>query len=54
MDDMVRLSVVHGDFKPGSVMKNKVSFGWPLVLASMKSFLETGKGIDIWAVKMAK
>jgi len=51
VEDMVRLSVVHGDFKPGSVMKNKVSQGWPLVLSSMKSFLETGKGIDIWATK---
>jgi len=49
--DMVRLNVVHGDFKPGSVMAGKVSFGWPLVLSSMKSFLETGKGIDIWAAK---
>ena len=47
--DLVRLNIVHGDFKPGSVMAGKVSMGWPLVLSSMKSFLETGKGIDIWA-----
>ena len=51
IDDMVRLNVVHGDFKPGSVMINKVSQGWPLVLASMKSYLETGKGLDIWTAK---
>ena len=51
IDDMVRLNVVHGDFKPGSVTVNKVSWGWPLVLASMKSYLETGKGLDIWAAK---
>ena len=51
IEDMVRLNVVHGDFKPGSVMTNKVSQGWPLVLASMKSYLESGKGLDIWAAK---
>jgi uncharacterized protein YndB with AHSA1/START domain len=49
--DMVRLSVVHGDFKPGSVMRDKISQGWPLVLSSMKSFLETGKAIDIMEIK---
>jgi hypothetical protein len=31
-------------------MVGKVSRGWPLVLSSMKSFLETGKAIDIMAV----
>ena len=51
IDDMVRLNVVHGNFKPGSLMINKVSQGWPLVLASMKSFLENGKGLNIWAAK---
>jgi uncharacterized protein YndB with AHSA1/START domain len=51
MEGMVRLNVVHGDFKPGSPMANKVSQGWPLVLASMKSYLETGTGFDIWAIK---
>jgi uncharacterized protein YndB with AHSA1/START domain len=49
--DMVRLNVIHGDFKPGSVMAGKVAKGWPLVLSSMKSYLETGKAMDIWAVK---
>lgn len=49
--DMVCLNIIHGDFKAGSVMAGKVSMGWPLVLSSMKSFLETGKAIDIWAVK---
>jgi hypothetical protein len=32
-------------------MAGKVSTGWPLVLSSMKSFLETGVAIDIAAVK---
>jgi uncharacterized protein YndB with AHSA1/START domain len=43
VDDEVRLDVIHGDFKPGSDMVNKVSGGWPRVLSSLKSFLETGK-----------
>jgi len=47
IDDLVRLTVIHGDFKVGSAMQGKVSKGWPLVLSSLKSFLETGQSIDI-------
>jgi uncharacterized protein YndB with AHSA1/START domain len=43
--DEVRLDVIHGDFDPGSDMINKVSGGWPRVLSSLKSFLETGEGL---------
>ena len=35
----------------GSDMADKVSKGWPLVLSSLKSFIETGEAIDIFAVK---
>jgi len=45
--EMVCLTVTHGGFKAGSKMAGKVSGGWPRVLSSMKSFLETGKGLDI-------
>ena len=45
IDDEVRLDVIHGDFKPNSDMVNKVSGGWPRVLSSLKSFLETGKAL---------
>jgi len=51
VQDMVRLDVIHGDFKPGSTMVGKVSRGWPLVLSSMKSFLENGKAIDDYTSK---
>ena len=47
IDDTVRLNVIHGDFKPGSDMVTKVSGGWPRVLSSLKSFLETGKALDV-------
>jgi uncharacterized protein YndB with AHSA1/START domain len=51
LEDMVRLTVVHGDFKPGSAMAPKVEAGWPRVLSSLKSFLETGRGINVRACK---
>ncbi len=47
IDDLVRLTVIHGDFKDGSAMQSRISKGWPLVLSSLKSFIETGSGIDI-------
>jgi uncharacterized protein YndB with AHSA1/START domain len=48
-EDMVCLTVTHGGFKPGAAMRGKVSGGWPRVLSSMKSFLETGKPLNVWA-----
>ena len=47
--DLVRLDVTHT--KLSADMGKAVSGGWPLVLSSLKSFLETGKPIDIIAVK---
>jgi uncharacterized protein YndB with AHSA1/START domain len=49
IEDMVCLTVTHGSFKAGSPMVGKVSWGWPRVLSSLKSFLETGKGLNVWA-----
>ena len=48
-DDMVRLTVSHDDLIPGSGMANGVTRGWPLVLSSLKSLLETGRGLDVFA-----
>ena len=47
--DMTCLTVTHGNFTPGSPTFKNVSRGWPRVLSSMKSFLETGKGLNIFA-----
>ena len=33
---MVRLTVIHNNFKAGSTMPAGISMGWPLVLSSMK------------------
>ena len=48
VEDMVCLVVTHDRFKTGSKMAEKVASGWPRVLSSLKSFLETGKGLNIF------
>jgi uncharacterized protein YndB with AHSA1/START domain len=48
-DNMVRLTVTHDDLIAGSGMENGIRKGWPIVLSSLKSLLETGTGIDVFA-----
>jgi uncharacterized protein YndB with AHSA1/START domain/biotin operon repressor len=43
----VRLTVVHDGFVPGSVMLDAISGGWPAVLASLKTLLETGEPLAV-------
>jgi uncharacterized protein YndB with AHSA1/START domain/DNA-binding transcriptional ArsR family regulator len=40
---MVKLTVVHDGFDPGSAALEGVSGGWPAILSSLKSLLETGE-----------
>jgi uncharacterized protein YndB with AHSA1/START domain len=47
--DMVRLTVTHDQLEAGSEMERKVSHGWPRVLSSLKSLLETGRPLNTWA-----
>lgn len=49
LGSMMSLKVTHGAFKAGSSMSEKVSWGWPRVLSSLKTYLETGAGLDVWA-----
>jgi uncharacterized protein YndB with AHSA1/START domain len=49
IDGRTKLQVIHANLKKGSKMEAGVSKGWPVVLSSLKSFLETGEGFDIWA-----
>lgn len=42
---VVKLTVVHDDFDPGSVTLESVSGGWPMVLSSLKSLLETEESL---------
>lgn len=48
MEDVVCLTVTHDKFKANSKMAGKVAGGWPRVLSSLKSYLETGKGLNIF------
>jgi uncharacterized protein YndB with AHSA1/START domain len=49
-EDMVRLTVTHDELEAGSGMANGIQRGWPIVLSSLKSLLETGQGLDVFAV----
>jgi DNA-binding transcriptional ArsR family regulator/uncharacterized protein YndB with AHSA1/START domain len=42
---VVKLTVVHDGFAPGSGVLQGVSNGWPAVLASLKTLLETGSAL---------
>ncbi|MGE4240675.1 SRPBCC family protein [Ramlibacter sp.] len=48
-EGMVRLTVTHDELQAGSGMDQGIRKGWPIVLSSMKSYLETGDAIDIFA-----
>jgi hypothetical protein len=38
--DMVKLTVIHDDFEPGSTVLGLISGGWPWKLSNLKSALE--------------
>jgi DNA-binding transcriptional ArsR family regulator/uncharacterized protein YndB with AHSA1/START domain len=42
---VVKLTVVHDGFRPGSAVLQGVSTGWPAVVASLKTLLETGSAL---------
>jgi uncharacterized protein YndB with AHSA1/START domain len=47
MDATVKLTVTHEIDRDGSMFIKAVSNGWPRILASLKSLLETGNALDI-------
>lgn len=44
---LVKLTLTHEDFAAGSKLFDGVSRGWPAILASLKSLLETGNALAI-------
>jgi len=48
-EEMVRLTVTHDELEAGSGMAKSIQQGWPIVLSSLKSLLETGHAIDVFA-----
>jgi uncharacterized protein YndB with AHSA1/START domain len=54
--EQTRLTIVHDEFEEGSKILPMISGGWPAVLSSMKSFIETGRGLQAppWDAEAAK
>jgi uncharacterized protein YndB with AHSA1/START domain len=44
--ESVKLTVIHEMERPGSKLIEAVSGGWPMILASLKSLLETGEPLE--------
>ena len=47
---LMRLTVLHEGFEPESPFLKSISQGWPAILSSLKTMLETGKALvyDAW------
>lgn len=46
MGESCRLTLVHDEFPEGSVVFDNVGEGWPLLLSSLKSLIETGEPLS--------
>ena len=51
LDDMTRLTVAHDELEGDPDMLRGISAGWPRVLSSLKSLLESGRPLPTWAKK---
>lgn len=45
MSGQTRLTIVHDQFPQDSVVFDSISHGWPWIIASLKSLLETGEAL---------
>jgi uncharacterized protein YndB with AHSA1/START domain len=54
VDEMVKLTVVHDGFEPGSTVVGMVSQGWPQLLSSIKSMLEVGEPLPVMSSPEAR
>ena len=43
----VKLTVVHDVYEPGSSVDGRFASGWPPILSSLKTLLETGAPLDV-------
>ena len=47
--EVVRLTLTHDRLEPGSEMERGITEGWPMVLSSLKTLLETGRPLPkLW------
>ena len=44
---LVKLTLTHEGFDPGSVLVDSISKGWPAIMSSLKSMLESGTALAI-------
>jgi uncharacterized protein YndB with AHSA1/START domain len=44
---LVKLTLTHEDFEAGSVILDPISKGWPAIMSSLKSMLESGKALEV-------
>jgi Activator of Hsp90 ATPase homolog 1-like protein len=51
IEDMTRLTVTHDELDADAEMLRGITEGWPRVLSSLKSLLETGRPLPTWALK---
>src|ERR1700755_6805 len=51
---VIKLTVTHDELDARGVTLRSISGGWPMVLASLKSLLETGQALDIDPPPVAK
>lgn len=49
LENSVRLTVTHDQFAVESEMPGRIANGWPRVLSSLKSLLETGTALNVWS-----
>jgi Activator of Hsp90 ATPase homolog 1-like protein len=47
LGELVKLTMVHDDFEPGSAVLESITHGWPVILASLKTLLETGETLPV-------
>ena len=52
MTDAVRLTVTHDELEDDSPMLHGISKGWPFVLSSLKTLLETGRAMPMTMKRM--
>jgi uncharacterized protein YndB with AHSA1/START domain len=44
---LVKLTLTHEDFAEGSVIIDGISKGWPAIMSSLKTLLESGQALDV-------
>jgi DNA-binding transcriptional ArsR family regulator/uncharacterized protein YndB with AHSA1/START domain len=47
LGELVKLTVVHDGFEPGSAVLSGISQGWPRILADLKTLLETSETLPV-------